>query len=67
MGTESLYKGCYVTCVYDNMSPFGRMVASYRTFEEANEHIRFQKEDMGSKAHWSILHIKDMEWITPSV
>ena len=67
METESLSKGCYVTCAYDKESPFGRMVASYRTFEEANEHIRFQKEDMGSAARWNILHIKDMEWIKPSV
>lgn len=67
MGTESLSKGCYVTCAYDKMSPYGRMVASYSTFEEADDHIRFQKESMGSTARWSILHIKDMEWITPSV
>lgn len=67
MVTESLFKGCYVTCAYDHMDPYGRMVCSYSTLEEANEHIRYQKEHMGSKANWSILHIKDMEWITPSV
>lgn len=67
MGTESLSKGCYVTCAYDHMDPWGRMACSYPTLEEANDHIRYQKEYMGSKANWSILHIKDMEWITPSV
>lgn len=67
MGTESLHKDCYVTCAYDIMSPYGRMVCSYKTLEEANDHIRYQKEHMSSKANWSILHIKDMEWIVPSI
>lgn len=67
MGTESLFKGCYVTCAHDSASPYGRMVCFYKTLEEANNHIRFQKERMGSKANWSILHIKDMEWIVPSI
>ena len=67
MGTESLHKGCYVTCVYDNIDPYGRMVRSYPTLEEANDHIRFQKEHMGSTSNWGILHIKDMEWIKASI
>lgn len=67
MGTESLSKGCYVTCAHDSTDPYGRMVCTYSTLEEANNHIRFQKEHMGSKANWSILHIKDMEWIAPSI
>lgn len=63
MGTESIFKGCYITCAYDSISPYGRMVCSYKTLEEAKEHIRYQKEEMNSKARWSILHIKDCEWI----
>jgi len=64
MGTASLHKGCYVTCAHDDMDPHGRMVCSYSTLEEAKEHIRYQKEEMQSKAHWNILHIKDCEWIS---
>lgn len=67
MGTDSIRKGVYITCAHDSTSPYGRMVREYSTLEEAEEHIRYQKEEMGSKANWSILHIKDMEWIVPSV
>ena len=63
MGVESLFKGLYVTCAYDNMSPYGRMVNSYKTLEEAKAHIRYQKDVEGSKARWDIIHIIDMERI----
>ena len=39
------------------------MVASYQTQFEAENHIKYQKEVMGNIKGWSILHIKDMEWI----
>lgn len=66
MGTDSLYKGCYVTVVHGNSDDFyGRMVNSYATEAEAQNHIKYQKEVMGSTKHWSILHIIDMEWIKP--
>lgn len=63
MGTDSLFKDCYVAVVHSDSEPFGRMVASYSTEEEAQNHIRYQKERMGSIKHWSILHIKDIEWL----
>ncbi len=67
MGTDSLYKNCYVTVVHgDNDSDlYGRMVNCYPTEEEALDHIKYQKEIMGSTKHWNILHIKDMEWLNP--
>jgi hypothetical protein len=39
------------------------MVASYQTQFEAENHIKYQKEVMNNIKGWSILHIKDMEWI----
>lgn len=67
MGTDSLYKGCYVTVIYGNSESdyYGRMVNCYSTEEEALDHIRYQKECMGSTKHWNILHILDMEWLNP--
>ena len=67
MGTDSLFKGCYVTVVYGNSDSdyYGRMVNCYSTEEEALCHIKYQKEHMGSTKHWNILHIKDMEWLNP--
>lgn len=63
MGLDGVSKGCYITCAYDKDSPYGEMVNSYKTLEEAKAHIRFQKEEMHSNARWNILHIKDMEWL----
>lgn len=63
MGTDSITRNCYITIVHDSTSPYGRMACSYPTLEEAKGHIAYQKTHMGSKAHWSILHIKDIEWI----
>ena len=57
MTTEGLEVGnSYIVCA-DNA-----MIRSYRTLKEAQDHIAYQKED-GSKAFWSIFHIKDSEWI----
>jgi hypothetical protein len=57
MTTESLEVGnSYIVCA-DNA-----MIRSYRTLKEAQDHISYQKEE-GSKAFWSIFHIKDSEWI----
>lgn len=64
MGVDSIYKGVYIVCVHSEWEPYGRMVTDYKTEEEAQGHIKFQKEHMGSTAHWNILHIKDMEWIS---
>lgn len=63
MGVDSLFEGAYVTCAHDSTSPYGRMVLSHKTLEEAKEHIQFQKETMKSKARWSILHVIALEWI----
>ena len=65
MGTDSLHKGCYVTVVHGSGDNdfYGRMVNSYSTEAEAQDHIKYQKEVIGSSKHWSILHIIDMEWI----
>lgn len=64
MGTDSLFKGCYITCVHNNQSPYGRMVSAYNNIEDAKSHIKYQKEKMAHKGFWSILHIKDLEWIS---
>lgn len=66
MGTDSLFKDCYVTVVHGNSNSdyYGRMVNCYPTEEEARNHIKYQKEVMGSTGYWNILHIKDMEWIS---
>lgn len=40
----------------------GRMVSAYSTLEEAQSHIKFQK-DMGNKKKWTILYLKDIEFI----
>lgn len=63
MGTDSIRRGCYITCVYDNDNPYGCMVNSYETLEQAKAHIRYQKDEMQSKANWNILHIIELEWI----
>jgi len=65
MGIDSIHKGCYITCVYDNDNPYGRMVNSYKTLEQAKDHICYQKEEMQSKANWTILHVIELEWIKP--
>ena len=64
MGIENLHSGCYVVCKYDDISPYGRMVMSYKTEQEAREHIQYQCECMKNPKGWTILHIKDMEWIS---
>lgn len=63
MGLDNIHSGCFITCVYDKYSPFGEMVRSFETLEEAKDHIRYQREEMHSDARWNILHIKDMEWL----
>ena len=65
MGTDSIRRGCYITCAYDNYNPYGRLVNSYETLEQAKAHIRCQKEEMQSKANWTILHVIELEWIKP--
>jgi len=66
MGTDSIFKDCYITVVYGDTDTdcHGRMVESFKTKEDALNHIRYQKEVMKSYKHWSILHIKDMEWLS---
>jgi len=66
MGVDSINNNSYIVCVYDSSNPYGRMVNAYKTKEEAKDHIKFQKEKMGSKAYWNILHIVEMEWISVS-
>lgn len=63
MGTDSIYKNCYVVVVHNDLNPYGRMVASYNTHEEALAHIRYQKYEMKSRSTWEIMHIKDVEFI----
>ena len=63
MGTDSLFKECYITCVHDSQSPYGRMVNFYNNIEDAKSHIKYQKEEMAHPGHWSIIHIKDLERI----
>ena len=63
MGTDSLFNGAYIVCRHTEYNPYGAMVASYQTQFEAENHIKYQKEVMGNIKGWSILHIKDMEWI----
>lgn len=63
MGTDSIFSGAYIVCRHSDCNPYGAMVASYKTQEEAENHIEFQKKSMNNKTGWSILHIKDMEWI----
>lgn len=63
MGVESIHKNCYITVVYDNYDPYGRMVCCYNTLEEAQNHIIYQKKEMGSNAYWNIMHIKDVEFL----
>ena len=67
MGTDSLYKNCYVVVTHNNYEPYGAMVASYSTEQEALDHIKYQREHMGNTSHWNILHIKDMEWLNPEI
>lgn len=63
MTLDNIHRGCFITCICDKSSPYGRMVRSYDTLKEAKDHIRYQREEMGSNAKWNILHIKDMEWL----
>lgn len=63
MGVTEITNNSYIVCAYDSLESFGRMVAVYPSLEKAKEHIRFQQEIMGSKCHWNILHILNMEWI----
>lgn len=39
------------------------LVTIYDTLEEAQSHIQYQKEKIHSTKHWSIIHIKDLEWL----
>jgi hypothetical protein len=64
MGIDSIVKGVYIVCRHTNDNPYGYMVAPYRTKEEAEDHIKYQKTVMHNTSGWSILHIKDMEWVT---
>lgn len=64
MGTDSIFNGAYIVCRHSELAPYGKMVASYGTEQEAKNHIQYQKEHMNNKTGWSILHIKDMEWIS---
>lgn len=63
MGTDSLHNNCYVTVVHDSFSPYGRMVNAYPSEEEAQSHIKFQKEVMGNTSYWSIIHFKEIHHI----
>ena len=63
MGIDSLFRDCYVVCVYSHWDPYGRMVASYHTEEEAQNHIKYQRTHMGNTDRWNVLHIKDLERI----
>lgn len=36
----------------------------YDTLEEAESHVKFQQEEMGSKATWYIVRIKLSDWKT---
>lgn len=67
MGTDNIKKECYITVVHDSVSPYGRMVNSYSSEQEALDHIKFQKENLGNTSSWNILHIKDCEWVNPKV
>lgn len=56
MSTSEFGKG-YIVCTDE------RLVCRYQTLEEAQGHIKFQRETMGSKTNWYIVHVKDVEWI----
>lgn len=63
MGTDSIFKGCFITCVHDDQTPYGRMVNSYDNLEDAKNHIKYQKK-IGHLGYWNIIHIKDLERIS---
>lgn len=67
MGTDNLFKDCYVVVVHNHYNPYGSMVASCRTEKEAIDCIKYQKEQMNISGSWSIVHIKDIEWLLPKV
>lgn len=56
MRPDQLQKGYWTAC--DD-----HFCVCYPTLEEAKGHIRFQKEHMGSKGTWYIIHIKDYEFV----
>lgn len=51
MNANNIQSGWWV--IADN-----RYVAAYNTKEEAINHIKFQKEQMGSKADWYYQYLK---------
>lgn len=50
MNLSQLQKGYWTVC--DN-----QFINCYLTLKEAEEHIRFQKEDMHSEGNWSIIYL----------
>ena len=56
MGTNNLEPG-YWTATEE------RLVNRYDTLEEAERHIKFQREHMGNKATWYIIHIPIIKWL----
>lgn len=40
-----------------------RIVTSYNTLEEAEKHIKFQRETMHNKTTWYIIHVPTIKWI----
>ena len=59
MGIENLHSGCYVVCKYDDISPYGRMVMSYKTEQEARERLLELCEENGVEEEqwiWKPLH-----------
>lgn len=57
MKTSELQSG-YLVATDENL------VRIYSTLEEAENHIRFQKERFDSKATWYIVKIKLSDWKT---
>lgn len=56
MNPSDLTRGFWTIC--DN-----RFITLHQTLQDAKEHIKFQTEVMHSKGNWSIVHIKDYEFI----
>ena len=42
----------------------GEYVQTYTNKEKAYSHVYFQWE-LGSRKKWSVMHIKDYEWLKP--
>ena len=58
LSAEDLLKGGYIGYVVNDDYPHGKCIIRYDTIEELMEHIDFQKEFMGSKDDWHVMHIK---------